>query len=155
MSCHVCGMWIEMSWARSRPTAWTSCHVCGMWIEIGDEQGAAEYLQSHATYVACGLKWRDGAQSAAKRRSCHVCGMWIEISSRSVTLAALLRHATYVACGLKYRHDARLLRRAAGHATYVACGLKSTIYRQVYHIPPCHAVTVKSPTHKNTAGLPC
>ena len=64
--------------------------------------------------------------------SCHVCGMWIEIMKLHLPNNVL-----------------------DSHATYVACGLKSTIYRQVSHIPPCHAVTVKSPTHKNIAGLPC
>ena len=98
--------------------------------------------------------------------SCHVCGMWIEILNRSCAFGVSLCHATYVACGLKFFfacagdtvgdvmprmwHEAS---EASRHATYVACGLKSTIYRQVYHIPPCHAVTVKSPTHKNIAGL--
>ena len=35
--------------------------------------------EGHATYVACGLKWKDGVRCCAQGTSCHVCGMWIEI----------------------------------------------------------------------------
>ena len=34
MSCHVCGMWIEMQLGRFQAVLNVSCHVCGMWIEI-------------------------------------------------------------------------------------------------------------------------
>ena len=34
VSCHVCGMWIEMAYRRVLQQYAESCHVCGMWIEI-------------------------------------------------------------------------------------------------------------------------
>ena len=77
---HVCGMWIEIS-AEERILRGSSasCHVCGMWIEIMVKILAAWTACSHATYVACGLKFEMHRASAFGHG----------------------RHATYVACGLK------------------------------------------------------
>ena len=111
-SCHVCGMWIEISEYASRNLNITSCHVCGMWIEM---------------MIVNGL---DG-----KIPSCHVCGMWIEISSILSDCAIKISHATYVACGLKS------LRQVCQecpyrHATYVACGLKYRFIKQALTSTP-------------------
>ena len=34
MSCHVCGMWIEILVSGEMVIFVLSCHVCGMWIEM-------------------------------------------------------------------------------------------------------------------------
>ena len=78
-SCHVCGMWIEIDLRGGVVGLVASCHVCGMWIEICALAFSIARMNSHATYVACGLK------SAMLRRLGLRC----------------IRHATYVACGLK------------------------------------------------------
>ena len=127
------------------------------YVACGLKYHIARYLHivfSHATYVACGLKWWPGAEREWPRKSCHVCGMWIEIMKLHLPNNVLDVMPRMWHVDWKALRAVRAL-AAVCHATYVACGLKSTIYRQVYHIPPCHAVTVKSPTHKNIAGLPC
>ena len=79
LSCHVCGMWIEMS-SCTLSTIFVigSCHVCGMWIEI-----------------------LLGLHESRCEESCHVCGMWIEITQTLAHKENEKGHATYVACGLK------------------------------------------------------
>ena len=58
LSCHVCGMWIEIQRVERRARPQESCHVCGMWIEIGLQRRLSAVLLRHATYVACGLKYQ-------------------------------------------------------------------------------------------------
>ena len=50
-----------------------------MWIEIVYGNGGTVSTVSHATYVACGLKYYFVDPNGVVQRSCHVCGMWIEI----------------------------------------------------------------------------
>ena len=100
-----------------------SCHVCGMWIEICEVGTMSETFWRHATYVACGLKFRFRARNRSARPSCHVCGMWIEMKYTETAAETLESHATYVACGLKLR-PAPVPAFPVRHATYVACGLK-------------------------------
>ena len=72
-------MWIEIVYGNGGTVSTVkSCHVCGMWIEIRIRQTPFPQRTSHATYVACGLKYRKYAGDDGQ-----------------------FRHATYVACGLK------------------------------------------------------
>ena len=60
MSCHVCGMWIEIdAGCVIGVIKYRSCHVCGMWIEIVISFPIFFSFGCHATYVACGLKSRE------------------------------------------------------------------------------------------------
>ena len=99
-SCHVCGMWIEIKQPHPASLQAWSCHVCGMWIEMYLPGASSQVSRSHATYVACGLKWLV-----------------------NILITSFRCHATYVACGLKLTGGA-VYGFCARHATYVACGLK-------------------------------
>ena len=79
VSCHVCGMWIEIQSVTYASGVLTSCRVCGMWIEIKIHISHGSPSCGHATYVACGLKYAVPGNLSQRRGSCHVCGMWIEI----------------------------------------------------------------------------
>ena len=75
-----------------------------MWIEIIPIRAICGSTASHATYVACGLKFRLPQRPERRDRG----------------------HATYVACGLK-SEPPRPRAEKRRHATYVACGLKFVV----------------------------
>ena len=126
----------------------------------GNSSGPHLHL-SHATYVACGLKWLPRATRTSLTESCHVCGMWIEMTRKRQPRSWQRCHATYVACGLKLISDNCLAcaivaschvcgmwieiseqyltaDEVACHATYVACGLKWL---------PCISLTPRTYSH--------
>ena len=78
-----------------------SCHVCGMWIEMAGSKVKDAAFRGYATYVACGLKCFQFELQIDSAEPCHVCGMWIEITMACSSSASRSGHATYVACGLK------------------------------------------------------
>ena len=145
-SCHVCGMWIEITYTKAELHQLVSCHVCGMWIEIEMSVCIGYNTSCHATYVACGLKSSATGGSFRMLGSCHVCGMWIEIFT--ITMEIMIALSCHVCgmwiemligafsgtstfaschvCGMWIEMTSTLPTRSApfSHATYVACGLK-------------------------------